>query len=61
VRSTWTVQGNAVVTRIVESDQPQMLPVGSLKRDTVVLIDGVRLRYRDEQGGEHEELRVPTP
>lgn len=58
VRSRWTVDGDAVVTEILESDQPQMLPVGSRKRDTVLSLDGRRFRYRDEQGGEHEEVRI---
>ena len=61
VRSRWAVEGDALVTEIVESDQPQLLPVGSRKRDTVLSIDARRFRYRDEQGGEHEELRRGAP
>ena len=58
VRSRWSVDGDAVVTQILESDRPDLLPVGSRKRDTVLALDARRFRYRDEQGGEHEELRI---
>jgi hypothetical protein len=58
VRSRWRVEGDAVATEILESDQPQMLPVGSRKRDVVLVLDSKVFRYRDADGGEHEERRV---
>lgn len=59
VRSRWWVEGGALVAEVVETDQPQMLPVGSRKRDAVLAIDAAAYRYRDEQGAVHQERRAP--
>ena len=58
MRSRWSVQGNALATQILESDQPQLLPVGSRKTDIVVALDETVFRYRDAEGAVHEERRV---
>ena len=60
VRSRWSVAGNLLSTEIVESDQPQVLAPGSRKQDRVLAIDDRRFRYRDAEGAEFEEIRIPA-
>ena len=60
VRSRWTVAGNLLSTEIVESNQPQVLAPGSRKQDRVLAIDDRRFRYRDAEGAEFEETRLPA-
>ena len=60
VRSRWWVEGGALVAQVVETNQPDLLPAGSRKRDRVLAIDARTYRYRDEQGAVHEERRAPA-
>jgi hypothetical protein len=60
VRSRWTLAGNVLSTEIVESNQPQVLALGSRKQDRVLAIDDRRFRYRDAEGTEFEEVRIAT-
>ena len=60
VRSRWSVAGNVLATEIVESNQPQVLAPGSRKQDRVLAINDRRFRYRDAEGAEFEEVRIPA-
>jgi hypothetical protein len=58
VKSKWVVEGDVLVSTIVESNRPDMLAVGSVERDRVVEIDGKHFTYVDSTGVRYSEYLI---
>ena len=58
VKSKWVVEGDVLVSTIVESNRPDMLAVGSVERDRIVEIDGKHFTYLDSTGVRYSEFRI---
>lgn len=58
VKSKWKVEGDVLVSTIVESNRPDMLAVGSVERDRIVEIDGKHFTYVDSTGVRYSEFLI---
>ena len=58
VKSKWVVEGDVLVSTIVESNRPDMLAVGSVERDRIVEIDGKHFTYLDSTGVRYSEFLI---
>lgn len=58
VKSKWVVEGDVLVSTILESNQPEMLAVGSVERDRVVEIDDKHFTYVDSSGTRYSEFLI---
>jgi len=58
VKSKWVVEGDLLVSTIIESNRPDMLALGSVQRDRVVEIDGKHFTYLDSSGVRYSEFLI---
>lgn len=58
VKSRWVVEGDVLVSTIIESNRPDMLALGSVERDRVVEIDGKHFTYLDSTGVRYSEFLI---
>jgi hypothetical protein len=58
VKSKWLVEGDVLVSTIIESNRPDMLAVGSVERDRIVEIDGKHFTYLDSTGLRYTETLI---
>jgi hypothetical protein len=58
VKSKWVVEGDVLISTIVESNRPDMLAVGSVERDRVLEIDGKHFTYLDSTGVRYSEYLI---
>ncbi len=56
-RSTWRIEGNTLITEVLESDQPEMVAVGYVERDTILSMSEAQWTYRDSDGMEFTVVR----
>ena len=58
VKSKWVVEGDVLVSTIVESNRPDMLAVGNIERDRIVEIDSKHFTYVDSTGVRYSEFLI---
>ena len=58
VKSKWIVEGDVLVSTIVESNRPEMLAIGSVQRDRIVEIDGKHFTFVDSSGVRYSEFLI---
>ncbi len=58
VKSKWVVEGDVLVSTIVESNRPDMLAIGSIQRDRIVEIDGKHFTYEDSTGVRYRQTLI---
>jgi hypothetical protein len=58
VEGKWSVKDGLLIEELTKSSQPQMAPVGTVTKDTLLGVTDKEYRFRTEQGGvEHSYVR----
>ena len=53
----WKVENGVLILEITNCDQPQIVPVGAVTRDTLISVTDTEYRYRTEDGKERYRIR----
>jgi hypothetical protein len=57
-RSRWRIEGKELITEVTESSRPDVLPIGTTERDTIVAMEKNQWVYRDSDGVEVTAIRL---
>jgi hypothetical protein len=57
VEGKWSIKNGVLIEELTKSNQPQMAPVGTLTRDTLLEITDRQYRFRTETGVDHTYFR----
>ena len=58
LRARWSIQGDTLVTEVLESSHPELVAVGHVERDTILSMTTDQWVYRDADGVEFTAKRV---
>ena len=53
----WKIENSMLITEITKCDQPEMFPVGTVTRDTIVSVTDTQYRVRTKDGVEEYRTR----
>jgi hypothetical protein len=57
-KGKWTVSGTTFMAEITETSSPDLMPVGTIQKDTVLLLDETTYKFVDDEGTEGTEIRI---
>jgi len=57
VEGKWSIKNGVLIEELTKSSQPQISPVGTLTRDTLLVVTDRQYRFRTESGVEHTYFR----
>jgi len=57
VEGKWSIKDGVLIEELTKSSQPQMAPVGTLTRDTLLAVTDKEYRFRTDRGVEHTYVR----
>ena len=58
VQGKWIIENGVIVNTITYTNYPDVLPKGSITKDTIIKLDSKVLEYKDEDGEIWTEYRI---
>lgn len=58
IKLDWKIENGVLISTVRQTNLPQVQPVGEINRDSIVSLNKVEFRYKDEEGTEAVEYKL---
>jgi len=55
---TWRIKGGMVIMKVLKSSKPEMLPVGLVTKDKIIVLNNSFYTYKDNEGTQFTDKRM---